>query len=88
MKVEGLERYGVSGWQWTQAEREWHTGRVVRETYRTNGHGTGLWRETYTAYGSYDGWRQIAGTAQFAAPQAARAMRRAIHRYDLMGVSC
>lgn len=88
MRITNMQRYGERGWQWVQEDREWHTGRVVREEYRTNGDGAGLWRETYNAYGSYEGWRQIVGTAQFHAGRTERAVRRAIHRYALLGEPC
>ena len=87
MRIEHLTRYGTAGWAWVQAEREWHTGRIVRESYRTNGNGDGLWRETTNAYGSYEGWRQVVGTAQLSIPASSSAARRAIRRYAEWGDS-
>lgn len=78
--IRNLQPY-EQGWQWdVETEHDYEDRRVTR-SYRTDSSGCGLWVETWNRYGSYEGYRQVLGSSQFALSRVRSSARRQIRRH-------
>lgn len=75
VSIKNLERYGDSGWEWTEVVENGFTDDTTRVNCHTNRAGKGLW---------YDD-RQVLGTCQFSLPRDRQAAYSKIRREALKG---